>query len=298
MPGEWKFCGLTVDSPLGIAAGPLLNGRWILYYASLGFDVLTYKTVRSRARTCYELPNLQPVAGEQLNGSEAAIAASRKMQGTWAVSFGMPSRTPDVWRADVENTRSRLPRGKLPVVSVVGTVQEGWSIEDLARDYAQCARWAVESGADCVEANFSCPNVSTCDGQLYQDVAGARVVAQCVREAIGRVPLVIKIGYIPHREATGALLEAIGGEVSALSMVNTVAREVSLEQVRRFAEVIGQLGLRTQIIGVGGIATAEDVHARLAAGAHAVQLATAAMVDPTVGVRIRQSSALALDSKL
>ena len=50
-----------VTSPLGIAAGPLLNGRWILYYAALGFDILTYKTIRSRARDCYPLPNLQPV---------------------------------------------------------------------------------------------------------------------------------------------------------------------------------------------------------------------------------------------
>src|SRR6188474_1794120 len=63
VPGEWQFCGLPVDSPLGIPAGPLLNGRWILYYASLGFDVLTYKTVRSRERASYALPNLQPVQG-------------------------------------------------------------------------------------------------------------------------------------------------------------------------------------------------------------------------------------------
>jgi hypothetical protein len=45
IPGTWDFCGLPVASPLGIAAGPLLNGRWVRYYASLGFDVLTYKTV-------------------------------------------------------------------------------------------------------------------------------------------------------------------------------------------------------------------------------------------------------------
>src|SRR6266567_3359373 len=53
VPGQWDFCGLPVGSPLGVAAGPLLNGKWILYYAALGFDVLTYKTVRSRARLCY-----------------------------------------------------------------------------------------------------------------------------------------------------------------------------------------------------------------------------------------------------
>ena len=47
--GYWTFCGLPVASPLGMPAGPLLNGRWVLYYAALGFDVLTYKTVRSSA---------------------------------------------------------------------------------------------------------------------------------------------------------------------------------------------------------------------------------------------------------
>ena len=27
VPGQWHFCGLAVDSPLGMPAGPLLNGR-------------------------------------------------------------------------------------------------------------------------------------------------------------------------------------------------------------------------------------------------------------------------------
>ena len=49
-PRRRQFCGIPVQSPLGIPAGPLLNSRWLLYYASLGFDVLTYKTVRSSAR--------------------------------------------------------------------------------------------------------------------------------------------------------------------------------------------------------------------------------------------------------
>ena len=74
VPGHWDFCGLSVGSPLGIAAGPLLNGRWILYYAALGFDVLTYKTVRSRSRACYPMPNLQPVATTQMRGRRERVA--------------------------------------------------------------------------------------------------------------------------------------------------------------------------------------------------------------------------------
>ena len=153
VPGEWKFCGLPVDSPLGMPAGPLLNGKWCLYYASLGFDVLTYKTVRSREWPCYELPNLQPVHTGQLHGTEPSVPTCETMTGSWAVSFGMPSKSPDIWRADVQSTRDKLPSGKLLSVSVVGSPQPEMTLEELAADYAQCARWAVESGADMIETN-------------------------------------------------------------------------------------------------------------------------------------------------
>src|SRR5262245_27220818 len=113
LSGPWNFCGLPVASPLGIAAGPLLNGGWILYYAALGFDVLTYKTVRSRHRACYPLPNLQPVEADRISDDKDSLPISTDMHGSWAVSFGMPSKPPDIWRADVEATRRTLPREKL-----------------------------------------------------------------------------------------------------------------------------------------------------------------------------------------
>ena len=78
VPGEWTFCGRAVPSPLGMPAGPLLNGKWVLYYASLGFDVLTYKTTRSSRRACYPLPNLQPVVTGQLQGAEQTLPADRR----------------------------------------------------------------------------------------------------------------------------------------------------------------------------------------------------------------------------
>jgi dihydroorotate dehydrogenase len=312
LPGEWDFCGLKVDSPLGIAAGPLLCGAWCLYYAGLGFDVLTYKTVRSVRRECYPLPNLQPVDCGQLSGSEPRVPPCTAMRGSWAVSFGMPSSEPEVWRRDVQWTRHSLPAGKLLCVSVVGTIREGWSTEQLADDYATCARWAVESGADCVETNFSCPNVSTCDGQLFQDAAGARLVAQAVRAAIGRVPYVIKIGHLMSRDAIASLLAAVGDLADGLAMTNSVAttvgtspddlmfagqprgicgeaiREASVTQLQLFHEVVERSGHSIRLIGVGGISSAEHVRRYLAAGADACQLATAVMVNPAVGLEIRR----------
>jgi len=311
VPGNWDFCGLPVDSPLGIPAGPLLNGRWILYYASLGFDILTYKTVRSVQRACYDLPNLQPVLTGQLNGTETEVPTMEKMAGSWAVSFGMPSKTPDIWRTDIEQTRQRLPTGKLLVVSVVGTVQQGWSIDDLADDYARCASWAVESGADAIETNFSCPNVSTCDGQLFQELESVRIVTSRVRQAIGTVPYIIKVGQIDSSDRVGALLEAAGDSIDGVAMTNSIATKVMgaggsllfdgqqrgicgdatrLASIRQTAIFAQQATLRNRklcLIGVGGAANANHVRDYFLAGASAVELATAAMMDPEVGLKIR-----------
>lgn len=312
VPGDWSFCGLPVDSPLGLPAGPLLNGKWCLYYASLGFDVLTYKTVRSRERACYAVPNLQPVRCDQLGGGEAEVNASDDMHGSWAVSYGMPSKPPEIWRADVEATRAALPPGKLLSVSVVATVQPDWTLDDLADDYAKCAKWAVESGADAVETNFSCPNVSTCDGQLYQQPADAGHVVERVRDAIGNVPYIVKIGHVANQRSADALLAAITLSIDAIAMTNSVATKVraggtllfdgeqrgicgeairaaSIDQVRLFAELIREFGVSTQIVGVGGIRNADDVSQYLDAGAHACHLATSAMVDPAVAVQIKRA---------
>ena len=311
--GSWTFCGLDAASPLGVPAGPLLNGRWVLYYASLGFDVLTYKTVRSSERPCYPLPNLLPVATGPLRGGEATRSASATMQGSWAVSFGMPSKAPAIWRVDVDQTRTRLEKDKILCVSVVGTVPEDWTIDELADDYALCARWAVESGADCIEANFSCPNVATCDGQLYQNHESAKCVAERVQAAVDGTPFLIKIGHMTDRAKAAQLVTAVAPFASALSMTNSVAtsvrspsgelyfggqprgicgeatRDASIEQTRLFAEIVAARAPHLRIIGVGGARTAQDVRDYLRAGAESVQIATAAMVDPLVAVRIRQN---------
>lgn len=310
--GSWTFCGRPISSPLGIAAGPLLNGRWVLYYAALGFDVLTYKTVRSAARECYTPPNLQPVRTGPLRASGTSLPVSNLMEGSWAISMGMPSMPPEIWRADVERTRAQLPAEKLLCVSVVATPEPEWTLDDLADDFARCARWAVESGADCVETNFSCPNVSTADGQLYQQPKCAAIVAHRVRAAIGATPFVIKLGFFDDLERVEQMTEALGSIADAWAMTNCIAarvhdqngkpsfggeargiggaaiRAASIAQVRQFSAAIRQRELPTRLIGVGGISEASHAQEYLEAGAEAVQLSTAVMFDPLVGCRIRE----------
>src|SRR5262249_57525626 len=51
------FFGHQVASRIGMAASLLMNERWFELYSRLGFDLLTYKTVRSRARIAHPVPN-------------------------------------------------------------------------------------------------------------------------------------------------------------------------------------------------------------------------------------------------
>src|SRR5258705_62835 len=81
--------GRPLNSSLGIAAGPLLNSKWVEAYARLGFDVLTYATVRSTFQAAYPLPNIRHVD----NREQAAVVSRGTNNGngtTIAVSVGVP----------------------------------------------------------------------------------------------------------------------------------------------------------------------------------------------------------------
>ena len=210
---------------------------------------------------------------------------------------------------DIEWTRRQLAHDKVLSVSVVGSMQEGWGIEQLAADYAQCAKWAVESGADCVETNFSCPNVNTCDGQLYLDIEKSAIVSEAVKSEIGQTPLIIKVGHFAEHEMIPQFLSAVARHTDAVSMTNSIASRVgvsdcelmfdsqqrgicgraildaSLRQVAAFAQAIEESGAELEVIGLGGIETATDVCRYLKAGANVCHLATHPMVEPWLRIR-------------
>ena len=314
VPGQWQFCGIPVASPLGIPAGPLLNSRWILYYARLGFDVVTYKTVRSRYRASYDPPNLLPVGIQNLagEGSEVPAASSKSAYDTWAISFGMPSKEPSEWRADVETARCGLGPKQVLSVSVVASPEDGWTMSELADDFAQCAAWAVDAGAQVVEANLSCPNVCTKEADLYLVADAAGEIASAIRARVGRTPLVLKIGLFQNAEQAEALVGAVSPYADALSSTNSITAAVRgangqplfgglrrgiggaairsrcNDELAMLSRIIREAGSALLLVGVGGVMTADDVRTRLTAGAHNVHLATAPMLDPLVGMRIRE----------
>src|SRR5205085_2457229 len=53
-PALWTVLGFDVGFPLGVPASVLTStARWIDYYARCGFNVLTFKTVRSMERDAH-----------------------------------------------------------------------------------------------------------------------------------------------------------------------------------------------------------------------------------------------------
>lgn len=307
LPAHSKYAGIDVRRPISVAAGPLLNGHWCLAYAALGFEVVTYKTVRTVERACFPRPNLLPVANTALGQLGQTVPMQRQMRGSWAVSFGMPSRTPDEWQRDIAWTRNLLPPTHQLAVSVVGTVEAGSTLQELADDYARCACWAASAGADLIEMNFSCPNVCSDDGQLFQYPDRAAVVAECVANRLEHLgysgPLLAKIGYLDEDELLFGLADGLRGVTTGCVMCNSIparvvdssgkllfegqsrgicgegTRPLSVSQTRRFAanELGRSDGLLT--LGVGGIRSSKDVHEYRDAGAESVQVATVSMLD-------------------
>ncbi len=312
-----KILGLGVQFPFGISAGPLLNSRWIEAYARLGYSILTYKTVRSLKRACYAMPNMVPIAGRpNLCGPNATDEPGCPIdQSTWAVSFGMPSASPDAWRDDVCRAKECLHEGQILIVSVVGTPRDGWGPEELFDDYAQCAQWAKEAGADVIEANLSCPNVTTTEGQIYRNPSDSALVCGKIRERIGDRPLVVKIGAFSSDEEARMWLEAVAEYIDGVVTLNTLSRTIrrgdreafpgrpiagvtgaAIAQtarrcVHQMATLRRQLGLNLAILGVGGVLNEEGFVKMQEAGADAVLVASGAMLIPELSIRIRKRSA-------
>ncbi|HEV8639489.1 MAG TPA: hypothetical protein VGV13_00140 [Methylomirabilota bacterium] len=299
-----------------MAAGPLLNSKWVEGYARLGFDVLTYATVRSRMQPAHSLPNIRYVETRD----QVAIAARRSpVDGaTIAFSLGLPSMEPEVWRKDVRRAKERLGPGQILVVSVVGTPDQEAGMEALIDDYARCAVWAAEAGADAIEVHLAVPNVFGEPGQMvYEHLPLAAQILYRIRTGVS-VPVLAKLGLFRSPRALHETATKLAPWTHGFVLVHGVPRRVLDEDGnvafegsgREWAYVVGaatypvcsrqveemlawrKAGVWNRaVLAVGGVTTAERARHLLQEGADAVLVATAALSDPLFATRFRQAMA-------
>lgn len=319
---EKTFLGLPVHSRFGVAASILGNSRWLATYARLGFDILTYKTVRSVPRLCGLPPNwrwLDPHAlTERVDDPRAPLTVTDRApasvdEWTMAGSFGMPSQAPAAWRDDIPLARRAIGPGQVLIVSVVGTATPELTEDDIVRDFATLAREVAAAGAQVVEANLSCPNVGKRESEVFLDAQLAGRIARAVKDAVPNLPVLLKIGEVRDAAYMETLLTSVAASAQGIVVMNAPARRmvnahgtpyfgtgreqagvtgaavkpIALRAVRMALDVVRRRGLPLEIVGVGGVVTPADAREFIDAGASAALSATGACLNPRLAVELK-----------
>lgn len=239
---RWSFLGREIGLPIGVPASVLTsNARWVHYFARNGFNVLTYKTVRSRPRNPNVPPNWvflpsvrQPLPLDDDDG--VPLFAERwdwvepgRADVSTANSFGVPSPDPDLWEADVEEALHVIHDDQCLIVSVMGDDYDSTgNARVLAEDFAVTAIRAQRAGARIVELNVSCPNSLDNTSRVkpplcLDEEATYAVIAETRNRLEPDVNLVAKLAYMPA-PALEALMARIAPLVDGIAAINTLPR--------------------------------------------------------------------------
>ncbi|MBW3546814.1 MAG: dihydroorotate oxidase [Actinobacteria bacterium] len=240
---RWVVLGRQVGFPIGVPASVLTaNSWWIWYFSRNGFNVLTYKTVRSRQyEGNVELPHwvfvpsvTEPFSVEEHPEPVYADPTEWVPPGddrvTTANSFGVPSASPDIWQPDIREALHVVHDDQLLIVSVMGDLYSAAEPDTaLQDDFVNVAKLAEEAGAPIIELNLSCPN-KLVEAEVQPPLCrDTRTTADIVREVRKQLrpetQLVAKLAYMPH-SFTRNLLVAVGELLDGVSGINTLQRPV------------------------------------------------------------------------
>jgi dihydroorotate dehydrogenase (NAD+) catalytic subunit len=168
-------------------------------------------------------------------------------------------------------------------------------------EYCEVARVLSDAeGVGAIELNISCPNIKAGGIQFGCSLTGTHDVVSAVRK-VTRLPLIPKLTPNVTDVASFARASEEAG-ADAVSLVNTfLAMAIDVETRRpKLTNVMGGLSgpairpiavrmvyecrqaVKLPILGMGGIATVEDVLEFMIAGASAVQVGTANFVEPFI----------------
>jgi dihydroorotate dehydrogenase (NAD+) catalytic subunit len=172
-------------------------------------------------------------------------------------------------------------------------------------EYVELARILSDAeGVHAIELNISCPNIKEGGITFGCSLPGTHAVVSAVRK-VTSLPVIPKLTPNVTDVASFARAAEEAG-ADAISLVNTfLAMAIDVETRRpKLTNIVGGLSgpairpiavrmvyecrqaVTLPIIGMGGIATAEDVLEFIIAGANAVQVGTANFVDPFIWTRL------------
>lgn len=317
-PAQYSFLGHFVDIPFGIPAGPLLNSTFIKSAFEKGFSVCVYKTVRSTEKPVNGFPNVVPVTVTKnltLAQARKGVVVTDTYKDPLSItnSFGVPSKSPEIWQEDMKRALSYARRGQVLIGSFQGTTGDGGA-NDFIADCVHTAQLVAQTGVSILEMNTSCPNEGT-SHLLCFDIDRVETIVKKIRKHV-QLPLLLKIAYFEDQNLLEEFVKRIGPLVDGIATINTIPAKVlnqdgsqglpgtgraisgicgdsirwaGLSMVGRIKKLRRTNGLKFSIIGVGGVTKPEHVSLYRKKGADIVMSATGAMWDPYLAQKVYTS---------
>jgi dihydroorotate dehydrogenase len=271
-----QVLGLAFRNPVGLAAGLDKQGTAVAAWDALGFGFAEIGTVTPRPQPGNPKPRLFRLPADRAIINRFGFNS----EGADAVARHLSSGTPPSLRLGVNIGRNKDTPN-----------------ERAAEDYLASID-ALHPFADYLVVNVSSPN--TAGLRWLQESASLRplveqVVARLRAVSTRSIPVLVKVS--PDLEAADLLRSvdaALEGGASGIVATNTTIGRDGLRTAPSVAAETGglsgaplraaaqhacgllfrHLGGRVPIVGVGGIATADDAYARIRAGASLVQVYT------------------------
>lgn len=288
-----KVGGITIENPVGLAAGLDKNCKVLPALSSLGFGYVTCGTVTLHPRP----------------GNPKKRLIRDKSQKALINSMGFPNKGLDAAVERIKRARRQCVDTPI-IVSVSGTESD---------EIITCHR-RLEPLVDAVEVNISSPNTKGL--RIFHNPDVLETLLDTINTGRSK-PLFVKMPPFPseHEDAThhnDALTLAdvcVAKQVSALTIANTQpmvnpqlevgsgglsGKPIHRPMLRMVSEVRERVGGRANINACGGIFTAQDAMEALRAGADTVQLLTGMVyMGPCVALKIAKGlSKLVSDKEL
>lgn len=173
-------------------------------------------------------------------------------------------------------------------------------------DYCEVVERLADEDVDMLEINISCPNVKEGGIAFGQNPKAAEEITRAVKK-YAKQPVIMKLS--PNVTSIAEMAKAVeAGGADAISLINTITgmkidiHRRTFLQANKTGGVSGPAihpiavrmvyeaanAVRLPIIGMGGIATAEDAVEMILAGASAVSVGTANFYNPAAAVEVAE----------
>lgn len=323
---KYSFLGHKLISPIAIAAGPASKKLWTDFYFKMGYGLVFEKTRRTVQRISHQVPNIaivhtqEPITRRDRNKNLVATANDQDWEKYKSItnSFGNPSPSMQEWAKELVEQRKGVGDGQLLGCSVTATItSSSCNMFEIAADLLMAASAAVTAGAQVIEFNLACPNVTDNkeEGEMFQDEKLVTYILNELKRRYPNIPAGIKIGIYKSKSQMKKVFKTAGDNLDYVSGINAIAMTVlakdgseilpgrkisgvagkadqtlALEAIEWAAQIRDEEGLKYEILGGGGILEVADVDRYLSAGADMVQIATIAMVNPLLAYEYRVAS--------